>query len=113
MCRSIAVFVAAALVLILFCRLAAAAEFPSKGDQRRSMGNLRPNAQPATPSRSGWTHRPWSYGNPPYYSRPPVTHYPYYAVPNPYGYYPYYRPGAPYYYPPVRYYWTPWGLRRY
>ncbi len=63
--------------------------FP-QGDQRRSMGNHRPEpAQPAPnppysrPGQSGGgvlNHRPYSYGNPPYYRRPPVT--PYYLMPS-------------------------------
>ncbi len=93
------------------------------GDERRSMGNLRPDTtQPApSPSASGGVlnHRPYSYGNPPYYRRPPVT--PYYVVPQvvyprsyyggyPYGGYytvPYPVGPRPYVISPYRYRYVP------
>jgi hypothetical protein len=80
------------------------------GNERRSMGNLRPSTQPNSSgggTSRGYVHRPWSYGNPPYYRRPPVT--PYY-VPNyvpywdrGYGYYVVPWGGQPYYMPPPYY----------
>lgn len=63
---------------------------------------------PPSESRRRSTHRPWSYGNPPYYhrpwaygtepyySRPPVRFYPYYFVPQPHFYGPYYGYPVPY-----------------
>jgi len=78
------------------------------GNERRSMGNLRyeaprvnPAPQPGTRS-DGFTHRRYSYGNPPYYRRPPVS--PYYVLP--YGYNPYWDRG-------YGYYVVPWGSRPY
>ncbi|HUT11180.1 MAG TPA: hypothetical protein VMY42_11830 [Thermoguttaceae bacterium] len=94
---------AAGLVVLFAAEIARAANpvFP-QGDQRRSMGNLLPGTvQPVpSPSASGsggvLSHQRYSYGNPPYYQRPPVT--PYYVVPqyvNPYYASPYYA--SPYY----------------
>ena len=79
------------------------------GNERRSMGNLRPATPPAvqSPSRSSRLHRPWAYGNPPYYRRPPAQ--PYYVIPQPYGYQPYYVYPRPYYvYPMPRPYYRYW-----
>ena len=71
------------------------------GNERRSMGNLKNTERPNPNSGGGSTlHRPWSYGNPPYYRRPPTT--PYYVVPQPVYPTPYY--GYPSYrYPSYRY----------
>jgi len=86
------------------------------GNERRSMGNLRPNQFPANPGASvgrgpdGFSHRRYSYGNQPYYRRPPTT--PYYVTPpysgydRGYGYYVYPWNGRPYFVPP-RGYWYP------
>ncbi len=85
------------------------------GNERRSMGNLRPATPPATaasPAPKSTLHRPWTYGNPPYYKRPPavpyyVPYYPrygrrgYYVLPYRYGIGPYY----PYHYRCMPRYW--------
>jgi len=93
-----------------------------RGDERRSMGNLRPRSTQPAPGRSMsqpprqssgvLNHRPYSYGNPPYYRRPPVTPYvvpyyvnPYYADPYPYYANPYYG-RSPY----GGYYVQPYGM---
>ena len=78
------------------------------GNERRSMGNLRPATPPSaseSPARPSRLHRPWGYGKSPYYRRPPVQ--PYYVVPQPYGYQPYYIYPRPYYVQP-----TPWPYYR-
>ena len=67
---------------------------------RRSMGNLRDSDRPEPNSGGTNLHRPWSYGNPPYYRRPPTT--PYYVVPQPVYPPPYYG-YPPYPYPAYRY----------
>lgn len=77
------------------------------GYERRSMGNLpgayEAQSRPATPR-----YRPYSYGNPPYYTRPPVT--PYYVVPQPYYWgYPTYVPPSYYGFGPYGGYRTPYG----
>ncbi len=93
------------------------------GNERRSMGNLRPNTtvQPPVSNGSvgrdsaGFTHRRWGYGKAPYYRRPPTT--PYYVVPqySPYNYGHYYVPwnGRPYYVPPGGGYYAPYANRYY
>ncbi len=65
------------------------------GNERRSMGNLKNTERTDTNSSGSTLRKPWSYGNPPYYRRPPTT--PYYVVPQPVYPAPYYR------YPAYRY----------
>ncbi len=69
-----------------------------------------PQAQPSSPQPGA--HQRYSYGNPPYYRRPPVQYYPYHYVPRAYRYG--YYGGYPYpvYYPPLIYNWTPFGMQR-
>jgi len=90
------------------------------GNEQRSMGNLRPNMTApgdAAVGRgpAGFTHRRYSYGNPPYYRRPPVRPYyvapPYYGYDRGYGYYVYPWGGRPYYVPPRGYWYTPFPYR--
>ena len=85
-----------------------------RDEERRSMGNLQPKSTQPAPDRStsqpprrssgALNHRRYSYGNPPYYRRPPVTPYvvPYYG--NPYYGNPYYgrNPYGGYYVQPYR-----------
>jgi len=104
---------AAGLVVLAVAQIARAENpvFP-QGDQRRSMGNLLPGTvqpvpSPSVPRSRVLNHQRYSYGNPPYYRRPPVT--PYYVVPQyvyPYYVSPYYA--RPYYgYSPYGYYLPP------
>ncbi len=94
------------------------------GNERRSMGNLRPNTFPTNPNAGvgrgpdGFTHRRYGYGNAPYYRRPPTT--PYYVMPpyggadRGYGYYVVPWGGRPYFVPPrYPYYVNPYYRHRF
>jgi hypothetical protein len=104
------IVVAALLVGSLLAQTALAGVNPP-GYERSSMGNLRKTEKPdPTPAPKERFHHRYSYGQPPYYRRPPTT--PYYVVPRPV--YPY--PGGYYPYPAYRYRSYPmtpypWGPR--
>ncbi len=66
--------------------------FPPSASRRRSAH------RPWSYGNSPYYQRPWAYGTGPYYRRPPVQYYPYYVVPQPYYYRPYYGYPAPYRY---------------
>ena len=109
--RSLVVAAAVFVLGVLVAERALSAVNPP-GNERRSMGNLR-NTEPSNPNPAARPHRPWSYGNPPYYRRPPTT--PYYVVPQPV--YPYrygtYRYPYPYWYRQYNTTPYPWGPKIY